>query len=212
MVAQFTLGWHNLEDEHGLPTAFADACGYCEVDVPSLRDRHREWREKRQLIVCKQQRSLALSLKRDQFRVVETLCFRAHDGKAKVTPARGTFVVKTIHRPTGRRVAFLLEHRINASFPGQTDRGEREFRAARWREHRDLSLRVIRLLKHENYAVFAMGDLNTPSSVEGYDGHLVELGHGYDRIACSRDAGLSDFRRLPRVGSDHHRIKATADL
>lgn len=211
MGATFTVGTHNLADEHGLPTAFADVLGYTEAAVLGLRARYAEWREKRRLIVCQAQRSLALSLKKDLFRVTERMYLRAHEGRAGVTPARGTFVVKTIHRPTGRKVAFVLEHRINAAFPPFV-RGEAAFREACWDNHQKITLNAIRVLKQENYTVFAFGDLNTPSDVEGYAGRLTELGHGYDRIACSRDAALADFQRLSRVGSDHHRIKATAEL
>lgn len=211
VAATFTIGTHNLADESGLPTAFADVIGYTEAAVLGLLARYAEWTEKRQLIVCQAQRSLALSLKKDLFRITERMYFRAHEGEARVTPARGTFIVKTIHRPTGRKVAFVLEHRINAAFPPFV-RGEDKLRETNWRKHQKLTLHTIRVLKQENYTVFALGDLNTPSDVEGYAGHLTELGHGYDRIACSRDAGLADFQRLSRVGSDHHRIKATAEL
>lgn len=210
-MTSFTLGVHNTEDENGLPTAFADVVGYVESVPASIRARYQAWRDDRRLLVCKSQRSLVVCLNKDQFRVTETLYYRAHGGEPGVTPARGTFVVKAIHRPTGRKVAFVLEHRINAAFPPFV-RGEADFRQDCWSKHQALTLRVVRVLKQENYTVFAFGDLNTPSDVKGYADHLTELGHGYDRLACSRDAALSNLQRLSRKGSDHHRIKATAHL
>jgi hypothetical protein len=211
VVAHFTLGEHNLRDQYGLPTPFADVLLFCEAKPGRIRSRFQAWRHRRRLVVCKEQRDLVVSLPRNQFRIVETLYFKAHPGEAKVTPKRGTFVVKTVHRPTGRKVAFLLEHRINAAFP-PFKRGEGVHRAELWRKHTALSLGVIAHLKHENYSIFAGGDLNTPPRVKGYGGHLVEVNSALDRLAHSRDVSLVDFERLSPVGSDHHRIKATAEL
>lgn len=211
MVAAFTVGEHNTRGQYGQVTPFADVVLFCEAERVTIRKRLSLWRQRSRAIVCKDQRDLVMVLPIIDFKVEKKLYFRAHKGRHGVTPHRGTFVVLTRHRVTGRRVAFLLEHRINAAFPPY-ERGEALFRAEMWRRHTAMTLRVISHLKQENYTIFAGGDLNVPPSVRGYDGTLTEINTALDRLACSRDAHLTDFERLSPVGSDHHRIKATAHL
>jgi hypothetical protein len=208
---QFTLGAHNLHDEAGRPTEFADVVLFCEAVVPSIRERMGRWVRGLRLLHPEDQPDLAILLPRRLFKVTDRYYFLAHKGITKVTPRRGTFVLKTIHRKTGRKVAFVLEHRVNAAFP-PFKRGHAKIRAALWRQHTNLTLGVIADLKVENYAVFAGGDLNTPPDVKGYEGSLVEVNTALDRLAHSRDAALVDFERLSAAKSDHHRIRATAEL
>lgn len=206
----FSVGEHNLHDEGGKPTPFADVVFFCEAIPPTIRERIGLWRKRSRAIVCKRQKDLVLVLPLLDFKVEQKLYFLAHKGIAKVTPHRGTFVVLTRHRPTGRRVAFVLEHRINSWW--KSERGEQRLRSTLWHRHTAMTLRVISHLKQENYTIFAGGDLNVPPDVQGYDGALTEINDALDRLACSRDASLSNFQRLGSVGSDHHRIKATAHL
>lgn len=211
MVAAFTIGEHNTRDQYGKVTPFADVVLFCEAERVTIRDRIALWHKRSRAIVCKDQRDLVMVLPIIDFKVEKKLYFRAHKGRHGITPHRGTFVVLTRHRATGRKVAFLLEHRINAAF-APYKRGEGLFRAELWRRHTAMTLRVISHLKQENYTIFAGGDLNVPPDVQGYGGTLTEINTALDRLACSRDAHLTDFERLSPVGSDHHRIKATAHL
>lgn len=208
--ARFTIGEHNLHDEAGLPAPFADVLLFCEAIPPTIRQRLGSRLRGRRVLVCRDQKDLVVVVDTKQFKVTGTLYFLAHKGIEKVTPHRGTFVVKTVHRRTGRKVAFVLEHRINSWW--KNERGERALRADLWHEHTDMTLRIIGDLKRENHAVFAGGDLNVPPRVKGYLGHLVEINTALDRLAHSRDVALFDFERLSPLGSDHHRIKATAEL
>lgn len=210
-MSTFTIGEHNLHDEFGKPTYFADVLLFCEAITPTIRARVITWVAGLRVLSPKDQPDLCIVLPRKRFRITERQYFRAHKGIAKVTPRRGTYVVKTIERTTGRKVAFVCEHRINAAFP-PFKRGEDKVRPALWRKHTDMTLSIIDGLKTDNYTIFAGGDLNVPPAVKGYEGHLHEERDALDRLACTRDAALSNFERLSPEGSDHHRIKATATL
>ena len=122
-----TIGTHNLHDETGVPTWFADAIGFTEAVPSTIRARKRaRWAKARARLagyairVCSHQRDLVMALRRRHYKVLGTSYVPVHDGKAEVTPHRGTFVVRTqrrtglLRRARGRREVFLLAHRVNA--------------------------------------------------------------------------------------------------
>lgn len=86
----------------------------------------------------------------------------AHAGRAHVTPARGTLVVKLRHRHTGVRVAVVNGHRINRTrgawlaVPGVHAR----WRAERWREHDRLDRELVAELVDDGWVVIGGGDYN----------------------------------------------------
>lgn len=211
----FTASEHNVHDWAGDPSLAADVCFIVEAEAKTIRAKARSLRRKtsarlggKRVFVCKQQKDLVLAVSRELFKVESVEYHLAHKGVAKVTPHRGTFVVKGRFRKTGRKVAFIVEHRINSWW--KNERGEKAFRAKCWVGHTNLTLSIIGVLHMDGYVVFAGGDLNTPRNVLGYRGVLTEVSTSLDRLACSPFASLSNFRRGPKRGSDHHEIEATA--
>lgn len=218
----FTVGTHNLHDDAGMPTFFADVIGFTEAVPRRVRDRRRGLLGRvtvrmvarfsgYRVISRRANRSLVLAIRRDLFEVEEITYYRAHCGKAKVTPSRGTLVVLATHRRTGSRCAFLLEHRINAAFPPYV-RGEGELRRTDWETHQAMTLRLVKRYQDDGRFCVGFGDLNTPSAVFGYRRELLEVGHGYDRLACTTSGRWTGVERLSRVGSDHGRLCGTITL
>lgn len=218
-MTHLTVGAHNLHDEHGVPTFFADVVFYSEALPYLIRRRRRELiheyaRGRAQGYRVKatpRNRSLAIAINTTLLNPVSTEYHRAHRGIAKMTPSRGTLVVKCRTVDTDRKVAAVGEHRINAAFPPYV-RGEDIKRQKFWGEHTAMTLQLVDVLESEGYFVISGGDLNTPHNVSGYEGRLREQGHGLDRLGCSEGGRWSDFTRLNPVGSDHHRIKAALTL
>lgn len=210
-----TLGTHNLHDEAGVPTFFADALLFTEAIPPTIRAAARaKWANATGRLSgftirrCRRQRDLVIALRRRLYKVTGTKYWQAHGGIAGVTPHRGTYAVETRERSGDqRRVVFIAEHRINAAFTPFV-RGEGKFRARCWREHQALTLRIVEQYHREGWIVRAGGDLNTPrEAVRGYAGILHEVGKHFDRLASSEP--LHDVQTLGHKGSDHPRLKAT---
>lgn len=210
-----TRGTHNLHDEAGIPTFFADVLFFTEAIPPTIRARARARFANATgrlsgftVRTCKRQRDLVIALRRRLYRVTGERYELAHGGVAEVTPHRGTYVVEAVERRgLKRRVAFICEHRINAAFPPFI-RGEGHFRETRWREHTDLTLGLISAYRRDGWVVYAGGDLNTPPGVSGYKGRLHEVGKRLDRLGGSEP--LVDVQVLDAKGSDHPRLKARA--
>lgn len=195
-----TLGCHNLHDETGHPTPFADVLLFTEAIHSEVRD---ELATTHDVYVCWQQRDLviAISKRLEQGRVRRHYRL-VHPGLAKVTPHRGTFWL-TLNL-AGVPTAIVVEHRINAAFP-PFKRGERWFRPRMWRWHTRVTLRIITRHRRKHRQVLAGGDVNTPHGVKGYPG-LHEVGDHFDRLASSRP--LRDLQMMSRMGSDHPRLRA----
>ena len=218
-----TCGAHNLHDEHGLPTFFADVVFYSEAIPRGIRARRRALLKRAVARHAKSRargyavkstwrnKTLAIAVNTALLTPVSKEYHRAHGGIKKVTPSRGTFIVKCRTVDGDRKVALVGEHRINAAFP-PFRRGEDIIRPKFWGEHTALTLRLVDELEAEGYFVIAGGDLNTPHGESGYEGRLREQGSGLDRLGCTKSGRWSKFTRLARVGSDHHRIKATLTL
>ncbi|NUO57300.1 MAG: hypothetical protein HOV78_11590 [Hamadaea sp.] len=214
-----TVGAHNLHDEHGLPTFFADVVFYSEAVPYLIRQRRRELiREYRRARAVgfrvkgtPLNHSLAIAVNTRVLTPVSKEYHRAHRGIKKVTPSRGTLILKCRTVDTDRKVALVGEHRINAAFPPYV-RGEQITRQKFWGEHTEMTLALVDELEAEGHFVIAGGDLNTPHDISGYESHLLEQGHGLDRLGCSEEGHWSEFARLNPVGSDHHRIRATLTL
>lgn len=213
-----TIGTHNLHDQTGVPTFFADAIGFTEAIAGTIRARIRARRAKAAarlsgytIRVCTRQRDLVVALRRWHWKVTATHYHPVHGGVAKVTPHRGTFAVETVRRrgklrrATGRREVFLLAHRINAAFPPFV-RGEDQFRADCWDMHYNLDDALAEHYQAEGWVVHLLGDLNTPAGVRGTT-LPHEVGHGFDRLASTQP--LRGVQYLSRMGSDHPRLRAT---
>lgn len=205
-----TLGAHNLHDEAGVPTFFADVVLFTEAIPATIIAKARAARARATarlagytIRVCKSQRDLVIALKRRHYKVTGVRYFPAHGGREEVTPHRGIYVVEAIDRATGQRVAFIVEHRINAAFPPFI-RGEARFRATCWETHTALMLWVIQ--EYDGWEIRAGGDLNTPARISGYRGRLNEVGSGLDRLGSN--GRLRNFEVLSRKQSDHPRIRA----
>lgn len=215
-----TIGTHNLHDETGVPTFFARAIGYTEAIPRTIRARKRaRWAKAKGRLrgytirVCSHQRDLVMALQRRHYKVLGTSYVRVHGGRAKVTPHRGTFVVRTrrrrgpLRRARGRREVFLLAHRVNAAFP-PFKRGEAEDRQGWWTAHERTDHELAEQYRAAGWVVHNLGDLNTPKGVKGT--RLPhEVGRGFDRIAST--VRLRDVEYLSRKGSDHPRLRATID-
>lgn len=209
----FTVGTHNLHDSAGTVTLFADVIVFTEAVPRRIRHKVRATLERsiarargRRVMVCRGQRDLVVVFRRRRFTLAGKPSYAKYvDGVAKVTPNRGTYTVPLRIRGTDRVVFVNAEHRINAAFPSQPDRGEREFRSDAWRRHTGGTLHTMARQAKAAVTVSA-GDTNTPRNVRAYP-QYNEAGHGYDRIGSS--ARLTDPQVLSRKGSDHHRLRAT---
>lgn len=215
VVGMHTLGTHNLHDEAGTVTLFADALLFTEAIPRRIRARVARLAARargRVVVVCRAQPDLVVVLRRRQVKVTGRTYSGVVHGWAGVTPHRGTFVVLTRwrgRRNRGRRPrAYVIEHRINAAFPPYV-RGEEEFRRHAWHQHTAVTVDIIRRLIDSGYDVDAGGDLNTPEDVDGYPGlrGVEEAGQHFDRLASTDQ--VVDVRVLSRAGSDHPRLLAT---
>lgn len=207
-MTAISIGTHNLHDEAGIPTFFASVVFFTESDPGAIREALPPgWA----MEVCPKQRSLVIAWNKAKFRrrlIRPTGYARLVDGRAEVTPDRGTFIVYgRLHN--GRKAALVVNHRINAAFPPYV-RGEADFRREAWMKHAAHDMHVAKLLQDRGYVVLAGGDLNTPHGISGWKGVLQETGAGYDRLAAS--VPLSHTERLSPMGSDHARLRAVAQL
>lgn len=220
-----SLGTHNLHDEAGRVTLFADAILFTEAIPTRVRDKVRAASSRararasgRRVVVCRQQRDLVVVLRRRLWKVTGVTYTpvigrgEKYEPQAGVTPHRGTFVVLTTwrgKRNKGRRPrAFVVEHRINAAFPPYI-RGEAQFRRDAWHAHAAATRELIRRLLDSGYEVDAGGDVNTPEDVDAYAGLArlyPEVGQHFDRLVSSDH--LDMVAQLSREGSDHPRLRA----
>jgi hypothetical protein len=214
----FTFGTHNLHDEAGVPTFFADILIFCEAIAPTIiaKAKQKAAHAKARLagytvVVCAQQRDLVVAFRRRDWKIAGRSYTQYVVGRPEVSPNRGTFLVFLEHRRTGVLVVVVAEHRINAAFRPWI-RGERVFRTAMWRKHTDGTLETIQRLEDSGYLVLAGGDDNTPQGVSAYERHLTEVGDHFDRLAVSRAGSLDNVENLSRQGSDHYRLRAIAHL
>lgn len=197
-----TLATHNLHDETGHPTPFADVILFTEAIHSEVRD---ELATTHNVYVCWQQRDLIIAIsKRLKQTGVKRHYRLVHTGVAKVTPHRGEYWLTLVLE--GHDTGIQVGHWINAAHPPYR-RGEATFRRLMWRRHQRIALRIIRRHKRKGRIVLAGGDLNTPRGVKGYNGELHEVGDHFDRLASSRP--LRDLETLSRMGSDHPRLRAT---
>lgn len=200
------VGTHNLHDETGTPTPFADVLIFTEAIPARVREAlGRDYVVK----VCRWQRDLVIAWRRDlDVQVIGKPRYRlVHPGLARVTPHRGTYVVKV--RLLGTRTKLIAEHRINAAFPPFI-RGESWLRPRLWRRHDKVTNAIIRRSLAAGWDVLAGGDANTPERVRAYSSLPHEVGDGFDRLGSNRP--LAEGEVLARKGSDHHRLRASASL
>lgn len=195
-----TLGTHNLHDETGTPTPFADVILFTEAMRSEVRD---ELGATHDVYVCRWQRDLIIAIRKTLTQEQVRTHYRlVHPGVAKITPHRGTFWLTL--RLHGQPTAIVVEHRINAAFPPYR-RGERWLRPRWWKKHTRVTLRIIARHRRKHRHVLAGGDVNTPRGVKGYPG-LNEVGDHFDRLASTRP--LRDLVVMSRMGSDHPRLRA----
>lgn len=210
----FTLGAHNLHDEAGVPTFFADVIVFTEAIPKGIRARARaRWAHTQgrlagyRIVTCHAQPDLVVAVRRRLFKVTAVSYTRYVDGVRKVTPNRGTFIVFATHRPTGKPWGIPAEHRINAWHPSQPDRGERAFRASAWRRHTAGTIRTLIRLKDSGFEIAGGGDTNTPKNVPAYADDFHEAGTSLDRVVSTCPIG--DVEYLHNQGSDHPRLRVT---
>lgn len=216
-----TFGGHNLHDDAGVPTFFADVLIFNEAIAHTIRAKaaQRVAHSVGRLAgfgiqVCGPQPDLVVAWRRRLFHYKGHGYTKYVDGWAKVTPNRGTFVVYLEHRETGQLVAVVAEHRINAAFPpyvrSQGSKRETRFRIRSWEAHTAGTLGHVDWLKDSGYVVLAGVDLNVPKDISGYQTHLHEVGPGvlhFDRLGCS--ATIGGLEVLSNADSDHPRVRAT---
>lgn len=190
------LGTHNLLDGKAPATPFADILFFTEAGGAS-----RAALKGYEIHTCQKQRDLMIAVAHSVgLNDLEGHYSQAIFGARKVSPHRGTYWLTD----DVAKVALIVEHRINAAFEPYK-RGEKLFRKLAWWSHTRMTLRIIRRLKRKGYTLYAGGDLNTPIGVSGYKGTLHEVGRKYDRLGSTKR--IHKARRLPRLGSDHFRLK-----
>lgn len=208
-MTTLTVGAHNLHDQAGRPTPFADLVLFTETDPRRLMRRFHSLAGYA-LLVCKRQPDLAIAYRRRLFEPTGSDYRLAHSGVAGVTPHRGTWAVDGIL--AGVDATLVVEHRINAAFPPYV-RGEATFRRRCWETHTAMTLGWVRELDRAGQLVVSGGDANTPHGEKAYRGALDEIGRSLDRLAVTRKrANLRDAEYLGRVGSDHPRLRATLEI
>jgi hypothetical protein len=201
-----TVGTHNTLDGMAKETGFADIIFFTEA-VPkqiraALEKTHRVW-------ACPKQKDLVIAVaKRLKPRVVDSTYKLSNLGIKLVTPKRGTW--RLVLDLLGVTTALIIDHRINAAFEPFI-RGERLIRQRFWHRHTKITKNLIRDSKTKSHAIFYGGDPNTPRNVTAVANTLrSEVGEGKDRLASNRE--LTDVEVLSKAGSDHHRLRATAQL
>jgi hypothetical protein len=219
----FSFGTHNLHDEAGVPTFFAEVLIFCEAIAPTIIAKakqklaHIEGRlGGYRIVVCAQQRDLVVAFRRRHWQITGRSYTRYVNGWAGVSPNRGTFLVFLRHRATGLLVVVVAEHRINAAFPPYVrSKGapkETHFRVVSWRTHTTGTLETCARLEDSGFLVLAGGDENTPHGVSAYENQLREVGNHFDRLAISHAGQLDNVEVLSRERSDHNRLRAEARL
>jgi hypothetical protein len=158
---------------------------------------------------CPKQKDLVIAVhKRLDPKVRGNRYKRSNLGIPKVTPKRGTWKLELTL--LGVEVDLIIDHRINAAFPPFI-RGERILRPRYWKKHTRITKDMIRESKAKRRKVFYGGDPNTPKNITAVGNVLQhEVGDGKDRLASN--VALTDVQVLSKAGSDHHRLRATAQL
>lgn len=205
---------HNLEDGNAAATFPArDIAIFTEADLGEVctaaGSRDCFWKRNRTVVIVTRPGLLPNATVR---------WHRAHPGIARLTPARGTLVVRGEVGPVleRRKVAILAEHRINDAWKDGARR--RWTRRLLWARHSRMTARLIRRLVRRGYLVVAGGDLNVQPGRNpdgsarnlGYPTALgTEVGTRLDRLFASRPAKSSGPEYLDAVGSDHPRLVTT---
>lgn len=220
-------GTHNLHDEEGIPTFFADVVGFIEAIPRTVKAREQARKNKRRarlrgykIMTCQRQRDMVVAVKRYHYKVTGQSYTLVHGGRPEVTPHRGEWAIETIERvgrlrrAKGKKVAFIYGHRINAAFPPHI-RGEAPLRAAYWMKHDIISNGMIESYLAAGYEVRTGGDPNTPKTkingkwIRAYSSLPYEVGYGeFDRLGSSER--IVKHEVLSRKGSDHKRLRAVA--
>lgn len=215
-----TFGLHNLYDEHGDPTAFADVIAWTEAIPRTVRQRlglQRPPAKDYRTYAPREIPGVALSWK-DNIIEIQDKGFRiAHPGSSKTpkTPQRGTVWVDGVHILTRIPFRFIAGHRINNAFfqmDGKPDRGGNPERRRLWAHHQAMDAKLTGVAEAAHRVVVIGEDGNKPEG-EVFLG-LAETQHGYDRIGWSKDhrIRLQDVETLSREGSDHPRKRATFQI
>ena len=212
-MTKLSLGGHNLYDGAGTPTPFADAIGFTEAPSIKVMRRRLGWRaDPRYRLFSKGDPSMVLALRAGLFGLATAQFHMAHRsgqfyGMPHTTPMRGTLVVKTKTKD-GRKVGFLLSHRINKSERSHQEpsmsQAERKLRAALYADHEALDIDLADGLLKDGYEVVALGDYNRHGGLV-FDGLLNERGTNPDRICASPGVYLGPLSWLSKAGSDHPR-------
>lgn len=216
----FTFGTHNLHDEAGVPTFFADVLVFTEAIAPTIVAKAKQKAAHAAarlagyaVVVCHEQPDLVIAYRRRLFKRRGPLSYkRLVDGIPHVTPNRGTAWLALEHRATPQLFAVIAEHRINAAFPPYV-RGEEQLRRDAWHRHTAYTCDLVARLRDSGYVALPAGDLNTPRYQAGYPGvrgiHEVQTDLQRQAIAPRWKWTLTNPEQLSRQGSDHPRDRAT---
>lgn len=208
----FTFGTHNLHDQAAHATPFADIILFTEA--PKGRTGARALRAKLPGYViaqCRRQSSLVIAYRKTgpfkPRRLKPSRFIRAHGGRKRVTPMRGTWcLIGTLH---DEPAAVGVEHRINRSY--RAARGS--FRRKKWREHKRKSGRFVRHQEKRGRLALIGGDTNCAPRGSHKFAHLAyagvpvnERGRHLDRLGIDKQLRAGKAVYLSKAGSDHPRL------
>lgn len=136
------------------------------------------------------------------------VCWKAHDGFAKVTPARGVIGTLLEHF-TGVRVVFLDTHMVSSAWSGRRV-PSKAWRKRKWLAHKRLLDHITEALTAAGFLVALGGDFNRgvtldfPGLVNPRQTKPAGI-EAYDQLAASPDLDPRDFGRAGgKAGSDHY--------
>lgn len=206
---RLTVGTHNLLDGVGRATPFADLILFTEAVPYAVRQDIGDTHAVRS---CPQQRDLTIAWNLDlDVQEIGDFYHLAHNGRAEVTPHRGTWV--QLLKIEGERIKVPVTHRINAAHPPYI-RGEAAFRRRNWQHHKRIDTGIVRRAIDTDWHVIAGGDYNTPPHVLAFPLRLglAEEKRGLDRIATTGRIVPGSVDVLSHAGSDHPRLRVEVTL
>lgn len=144
---------------------------------------------------------------------VRGVVWKAHDGFAKVTPARGV-IGTLLEHAAGPRVVFLDTHLVSSAWSRRRVPGK-AWRRRRWLKHKQLLDAITEALTTAGFLVVIGGDFNRGTTLDfpGLVNPRQKKPPGieaYDQLAASHDLDPRDFGRAgDRAGSDHYPQRMT---
>lgn len=141
------------------------------------------------------------------------VCWKAHGGLEKISPARGTIGAMLQVADIDLGVLVLDSHFVSGAWSRKL-RARRPWRRRKWRKHYAMLRQITEALDAAGFLVVHAGDVNRREVLD-----LPGLRHangnpapGYDQIHASTDLDPRRFRRAAgddKLGSDHYPREAT---